>query len=304
MRVLRHSGVRLTHRIGVIATFADCALLARALVDDGQVIELAAGANVTIAADEFDMLVVAPTGTLNADDATFDLVHTAMARHPVPVFALLARGDMLAMSRAFDNGAADCAGYPIDPDEVRIRVGALLRRKKIDDRLRADAAEVRRIAHTDPVTGLWNRHYLDADLTAKIARAVALARPLSLLMIDIDRFKPINDRHGHAVGDKVLHAVATRLSGGIRVIDTLARFGGDEIALVMPDTTMDTASAVAERLRALVAEGTTEVPFGVTISIGVAELNLNEPANSLLAKADGALYSAKLNGRNRVAEAS
>lgn len=272
---------------------------------EGRVVALADAPLVMAAgADDLSLLVVAPTDAPDTDGSAFAAINAVMALHPVPVFALFARGDAAAMARAFDNGAADCGGYPIDPDEVRIRIRALLRRKEVDDRLRADAAEVRRIAHTDPVTGLWNRHYLDTDLSAQIARAVASTRPLSLLMIDIDRFKPINDRHGHAIGDKVLRAVATRLAGGIRSIDTLARFGGDELVLLMPDTAIDTASAVAERLRALVAEGTTEVPFGVTISIGVAELNLDEPATSLLAKADAALYCAKLDGRNRVAAAS
>lgn len=294
----------MTHTIGIIARPADYALLSRILATEGPMIAIVDAAGAADSVNDYGLLVVAPTDAFDIDDLAFDALQAAMARHPVPVFALVARGDPAAMSRAFGNGASDCAGYPIDPDEVRIRVRALIRRKEIDDRLRADAEEVRRIAHTDPVTGLWNRHYFDVDLVAKITRAAALGRPLSLCMIDIDRFKPINDRHGHAIGDKVLRAVATRLSGGIREIDTLARFGGDELALVMPDTTIDTASAVAERLRSLVAEGTTDVPFGVTISIGVAELDLEEPALSLVAKADAALYCAKVGGRNRIAEAS
>ena len=254
--------------------------------------------------DDLALLILSPRGDWWAGLPDAIGLGAAVASLPATAFAMVPRGDSAALALAFDSGIADCASYPIDPDEVRIRVRALLRRKAAADQLRADAAEVRRIAHTDPVTGLWNRHYLDSELAATIAYAAAAARPLSLLMIDIDRFKPINDKHGHAIGDKVLRAVATRLSGGIRAIDTLARFGGDELVLVMPDTGIDVALNVAERLRSLVAEGTTEVPFRVTISIGVAELDREQPATALLAKADAALYTAKIGGRNRVAEAS
>ena len=250
-----------------------------------------------------DVLIIAPRSDWWAEiNAVVDLRIEAERQH-VTVLAMVPAGDAIALTMAFDSGVADCVAYPFDAHEVAVRVRALLRRKHVADRRRADSAEVRRLALTDPVTGLWNRHYLDSDLAAKIGRAHATARPLSLMMIDIDRFKPINDRHGHAIGDRVLRSIATRLAGGIRGADTLARFGGDELALVMPDTPLTTAAGVAERLRALVAEGI-EVPFAVTISIGVAELAFDEPAEMLLTRADKALYAAKFDGRNRVAAAS
>ena len=253
--------------------------------------------------DGLDLLIIAPRFDWWAECAAVTDLHAEAARSHATVLAMVPAGDAAALALAFDSGVADCVAYPFDPAEVAVRVAALLRRKQVADRRRAAAAEIRRLALTDPLTGLWNRHFFDTDLAAQIDRAMASGRTLSLLMIDIDAFKPINDRHGHVIGDKVLRAVATRLAGGIRGGDTLARFGGDELVLVMPDTPLDIASRAAERLRALVA-ATTEVPFAVTISIGVAELGFDEPAASLLARADKALYAAKSAGRDRIAAAS
>lgn len=296
---------RSTTRIGAIATPDDIALLTRILADAGTVVSLdEQSAIAAVRADEIALLIVAPQAAGWIGASTFAAIRSEVANRQVALFVMVPRGNTAALARAFDEGATDCASYPIEAEEIRIRIRSLLQRKAIADQLRLDAAEVRRIAHTDPVTGLRNRHFLDTELAARIAHASALARPLSLLMIDIDRFKPINDRHGHGIGDKVLRAVANRLSAGIREIDTLARFGGDELVLVMPETGLYIARGVADRLCALVADGTTEVPFRVTISIGVAELEPGDTALTLLAKADAALYAAKLGGRNRVAEAS
>ena len=290
--------------LGVIANLTDYALLAPALAAEGRTLMLDERSAIGAVRDGLvDVLIIAPRSDWWAEiNAVVDLRIEAERQH-VTVLAMVPAGDAIALTMAFDSGVADCVAYPFDAHEVAVRVRALLRRKHVADRRRADSAEVRRLALTDPVTGLWNRHYLDSDLAAKISRAHATARPLSLMMIDIDRFKPINDRHGHAIGDRVLRSIATRLAGGIRSADTLARFGGDELALVMPDTALATAAGVAERLRALVAEGI-EVPFAVTISIGVAELAFDEPAEMLLTRADKALYAAKFDGRNRVAAAS
>jgi two-component system cell cycle response regulator len=288
-----------------VANLVDYAILAPALTGFGrtclfdEVTVLAA-----VRANDLDLLILVPRNNWWCEvDGIADL-QAAATRAQIAVLAMVPAGDARALAHAFDHGVADCAPYPIDAAETAVRVAALLRRKSAADRLRADAAAVRRLALTDPVTGLWNRHYLDTELADRIATAAAGGRTLSVLMIDIDAFKPINDRHGHAIGDKALRAVAMRLSAGIRTNDTLARFGGDELVLVMPDTGIDAAAIVAELLRALVADGTTEVPFGLTISIGVAELLPGEAATALIERADKALYAAKLDGRNRVAAAS
>ncbi len=291
--------------IGVIANLTDYATLAPALAAAGKATLLDERSAVAAVRDGvLDVLVVSPRHDWWAELDSLTSLQGEAARAHLSVLALVPRADAAALALAFARGVADCAAYPVDAEEVAIRVTALLCRQNAADALRAEATAVRRLALTDPVTGLWNRHYLDTELAVKIEAAITAARPLSVLMIDIDRFKPINDRHGHAIGDKVLRAVATRLGAGIRGDDILARFGGDELVLVMPGTGIEGAAVVAERLRCVVANGTTEVPFGITISIGVAELAFDEPAAALLGRADTALYQAKVAGRNRVAAAS
>ena len=300
----RGSGERARPVIGVIANLLDYSALAPPLAGEGRTLMLDERSAIAALRDGgIDVMIIVPRSDWWAELAGLADLEAEARRAHVTVLAMVPRGDAAALAAAFDSGVADCVAYPFDVDEVVVRVRALLRRKTAADRRRADAAAVRHMALTDPVTGVWNRHYLDRELPARIARAQAAARPLSLLMIDIDRFKPINDRHGHAIGDRVLRSVAMRLASGIRGGDTLARFGGDELALIMPDTGLTVASAVAERLRGLVADGI-EVPFAVTISIGVAELAFDEPAEMLVQRADRALYAAKFDGRNCVAAAS
>ena len=290
--------------IGIIATLVDYAALSPVLAGDARVVMLdERSAIAAVRDDAVDLLILAPRHDWWSEVAVLADLQGEAGRAHTMVLVMVPRGDSAALAHAFDAGVADCVAYPFDTDEVAVRARALLRRKAVADRRRAASADIRRLALTDPVTGLWNRHHLDGDLAAKIAHAEATASPLSLLMIDIDGFKPINDRHGHTIGDRVLRSVALRLSGGIRSGDTLARFGGDELVLIMPNTGLAVASGVAERLRLLVAEGI-EVPFAVTISIGVAELRFDEPAEMLLARADRALYAAKFEGRNRIAAAS
>ncbi len=291
--------------VGIVATLRDYSALAPVLSTDARTVLLdERSAIAAVREHAIDLLVLVPRHDWWAERPAMAILEAEATRAHVAVLAMVPRGDAVALALAFDGGVADCVAYPFDLDELGVRVRTLLRRKRAADRAREAADEVRRLAMTDPVTGLWNRHFLDTDLAAKIAAAHASVRPLSLLMIDVDRFKPINDRHGHAAGDTVLRSIATRLLGGIRSGDTLARFGGDELALVMPDTGLELATGAAERLRAVVAAPTPEVPFGVTISIGVAQLAFDEPAAALLARADKALYTAKFEGRNRVAAAS
>lgn len=228
---------------------------------------------------------------------------------PMAVFALVPRDDPAALVKAFELRVADVAGLPIDPHEVRARLAALVRRRHVAF---AKAAETRRawqLAVIDPVTGLYNRHHLETMLPAAIDSARAGGRPLAVLMIDVDSLKPYNDRWGHAAGDLVLRSVADTLQSCLRMSDTVARYGGDEIVVVMPDTDHDCARAfaaelvieVARRQCARIGEG----PLPVTISLGLAALDpRDEDAQALLIRADTALYAAKRGGRNRVAEAA
>jgi diguanylate cyclase len=156
-------------------------------------------------------------------------------------------------------------------------------------------------AHTDPLTGLPNRRAFDEELARRYAEFSRKGTPLSIVLVDIDRFKAFNDDFGHLAGDEVLKAVANRLRDSHRDIDMVARFGGEEFAVILPDTTTEHALLPAERARLAMAADVFNCDgrqVSVTISCGVAELQPAESADSLLRRADDALYASKNAGRN------
>lgn len=155
----------------------------------------------------------------------------------------------------------------------------------------------------DPLTGAANRMALDECLHQELERFRRHGRPLSAIMIDLDRFKQVNDTFGHVIGDKCLIQVVSRLSQGLRTNDLLARYGGEEFVVVLPETRAGEAQQVAEKLRGLI-EGTEFVAKGdrlpVTVSLGVAQAQAQDEASELIGRADKAMYAAKKFGRNRV----
>jgi len=168
--------------------------------------------------------------------------------------------------------------------------------------------ELRLLATRDGLTGLRNRRAFDALLAEEVNRAHRLGHPLALVVLDLDRFKSINDTHGHPVGDAVLATAARALESEVRTIDRVARIGGEEFAVVLMETDKAEALVVAERLVAAVREHPVGIEDGktlvVTISAGLAVLKADDTDASLLAAADKALYAAKKEGCNRVALAS
>jgi diguanylate cyclase (GGDEF)-like protein len=170
-------------------------------------------------------------------------------------------------------------------------------------------AEVQQLATVDPLTNLYNRRHFFRLGEDEIDRACRYGHPLSVLMIDIDHFKSINDSHGHSVGDQVISTIAGRLASGLRKSDVAGRYGGEEFAMILPETDVTNAtSIVAERLRAAVANTPVETavgPLKVTISVGVAAvLPSGETLLDALTRADNGLYAAKRGGRNRVVAAT
>lgn len=160
-----------------------------------------------------------------------------------------------------------------------------------------------RAARLDPLTGLYNRRWLDEVLTREYRRCTRDDRPLSFLMVDLDLFKRINDVHGHLVGDEVLRILASRLRNATATRGIAARFGGEEFAVLLPDTPLDEALALAERFRLNVEENSISTSLGpipATVSIGAAERNECHSARGLMQRADAALYRAKKLGRNCV----
>jgi two-component system, cell cycle response regulator len=195
---------------------------------------------------------------------------------------------------------------PIDRNELLARVRTQVRRKRYADRLRETVHATIELAIVDALTGLHNRRYLDSHFGALVEDALNRGRPLSVLVLDVDKFKAVNDTYGHDAGDAVLKEFANRVRKSLRGPDLVARFGGEELVVVMPDTPIETAQLAAERIRSRVEQDLFSIHKGagaipVTVSIGVASVSrLDETPETLLKRADQALYQAKAEGRNRV----
>lgn len=164
--------------------------------------------------------------------------------------------------------------------------------------------ELTRLATTDPLTGICNRRRFFERLELEWSRARRHSRPLSIMMFDLDHFKKINDTHGHSIGDRVLVELCSEANDVLRAEDVLARLGGEEFGVILPEIDRDTAGTVAQRLRQALAEVRIPAPEGVvqcTISIGVVQCRLvHESLDVALKRVDDALYSAKAQGRNQV----
>jgi len=169
-----------------------------------------------------------------------------------------------------------------------------------EEGLRAEIEELDQLASTDRLTGAWNRRWLENLAAAEIDRLARSECALSMLMLDIDHFKAINDVHGHAVGDDVLAALADTLRRALRPSDSLIRWGGEEFVVLSPGTTLTAAIVLAERLRGLVASAGFAPVGHLTISLGAAECLPGESWRQWLERADASLYRAKAGGRNQV----
>ena len=160
--------------------------------------------------------------------------------------------------------------------------------------------ELERRAETDCLTGAYNRMKYEELIQKELERGERYGRPLSLVMFDIDHFKQVNDRHGHAFGDRVLKSVACIADEHKRKVDSLFRWGGEEFMIVSPDTDLEQAMFLAERIRTAVEQREFNGAGKVTVSLGITRLRTGDTADELIKRVDAALYKAKANGRNRV----
>ncbi len=174
------------------------------------------------------------------------------------------------------------------------------RRMAVEERLREHQAELFRLANTDALTGLWNRHRFEEVAGREIRRARRYGHPLSVIFMDLDHFKPINDQYGHAAGDDVLRTVAELIRECLRESDSVCRWGGEEFLVLVPHGCPEDAYRLAERIRQRVKDCHDAEGGGITASLGVASLGESEDLHGLLQRADGALYQAKEAGRDRV----
>jgi two-component system cell cycle response regulator len=229
---------------------------------------------------------------------------------PLPILAIVDPGEKERLLRSLDLGVNDYLVRPIDRNEMLARAKTQIRRRRFDDRLRDHVEMTIEMAVIDGLTGLHNRRYLERHLAMLVRQAGEREKPLSVLVIDIDHFKAINDGFGHAAGDEVLREFSRRVTKAVRGIDIACRLGGEEFVVAMPDTDSSLALLVAERLRQKIAgEGfrlpERKEPVTVTVSIGISSLmGSADSADALLKRADDALYRAKRDGRNRVVAAA
>ncbi len=229
-----------------------------------------------------------------------------------PVLAIVRSADTRKLVRALDIGVSDYLTRPIEPNELFARVSTQIRRKRYIDQLRSSFQASLEMAVTDQLTGLYNRRYLASHLSAMFDRAFWTGRPLSILVMDLDYFKAVNDTYGHDAGDKVLQEFAERIRSSVRGIDLACRYGGEEFLVAMPDTDKRFAGLVAERLRQEVEAQEIFLNGGrdvlkVTVSIGIASSEdgpKDDTAQKLIKRADEALYEAKTSGRNRVIQSA
>ena len=224
----------------------------------------------------------------------------------VPVMIVVDPEDTARLMRGLDLGVNDYVARPIDPNELTARAITQIKRRRYAERLRDNVQMSVTMAVTDALTGLHNRRYMEGHLTTLVEKSQQMRRPLTLLTLDIDHFKAVNDTWGHDAGDEVLKEFARRVRKMVRGLDLACRMGGEEFVIVMPETEIGVGMRVGERIRAAIASDPFPIHGGtraidVTVSIGASTLAAgSDTAEALMKRADEALYNAKHTGRNRV----
>jgi two-component system, cell cycle response regulator len=256
--------------------------------------------------DPFDLVIVSMALERNDPLRLVSQLRALEQTRQLPVLLILDEGDYPRLAKGLDLGANDYVIRPVDRNELVARARIQIKRKRLQDQLLDSYKRGLALALTDGLTGLYNRRYLNAHLDTLFGKGGSAVKDLAVLMFDIDRFKRVNDTYGHGTGDEVLIEVAKRALSNVRGFDLVARYGGEEFLVVMPESTLVSAAAVADRLRRAIGEHPIDITgdpssLKVTISIGVA-ITAGEamPPAQLLKNADEALLAAKRGGRDQV----
>ena len=231
----------------------------------------------------------------------------------VPVILISARASLESRVTGLRIGADDFLAKPFAESEIQARAAAMLRIKSLQDQLRDANAQLEKLAVADGLTGLYNRRTFDERLQDEFRRCQRYGDPVSLLILDLDHFKRLNDGYGHPFGDRVLRGTAELLSSMLRAPDVCARYGGEEFAVILPKTPLQGALAVGERLLARLREKTYPAPGASSTAPGDADVRVTASAGAachpsagvttpelLVQGADEALYRAKSDGRDRI----
>jgi diguanylate cyclase (GGDEF)-like protein len=236
-----------------------------------------------------------------------ELIKAEPEQADTPVVFLTARDKTEDLVEALRLGAHDYLRKPFESAELAARVRAAVRVKNLQDELRVRNAELEMMSRTDPLTGLWNRRHTEEQLEVAASLSRRHDRPFSVLMIDVDHFKRVNDSAGHIAGDTVLVEVSARIRDAVRIEDVAARWGGEEFLVVLPSTEIDGAWTLGDRIRMAVAVEPIAFADGsiaVTVSVGCASSGAGETGDAIVSRADEALFAAKESGRDRTVRAT
>ncbi len=224
----------------------------------------------------------------------------------IPIILVTARDSTQDKVAGLDAGADDYLTKPINFPELEARVRSMLRIKRLQDELEEKNRELERLSISDGLTGLFNHRHIHGLLHEEFDRAQRTGEKISVAMLDLDRFKAVNDTHGHPAGDRVLQELAEILRENAREIDRIGRYGGEEFMVILPETDIEDATVFVERIRREVARRPFDIqadePLRMTVSVGVATYpneGIDTP-EALVKMADNALYAAKSGGRDRV----
>ena len=232
----------------------------------------------------------------------------------IPVIFISALKEINEKIRAFNEGGVDYITKPFQSEEVLARVATHIElyryrnelEKRVDEEVKVRIAKEKELikqtikAETDQLTGIYNRHKMENIFENEFNRVKRYEEPLSLIMFDIDHFKKVNDNYGHDVGDLVLKEIVKVVNSNIRNVDVFARWGGEEFIIMCPETDLDSAVNLSEKLRKTIEEISFKEAGKVTVSFGVTSYKSKELKKEFIKRADVALYKAKNSGRNKV----
>lgn len=276
-------------------------------VDNDIVVVVETGIEAMSKVNEADYDLLAVSLNLKNEDGLRLCSHLRSSEktRSIPILMIANEEDMPRIAHGLEIGAHDYILRPVDRNELLARVRTQVRRKRFQQRLRSNFELSLSMALTDPLTGLYNRRYFEVHLQKLLQKNQQSKKAMAVLMMDIDHFKSINDTHGHGVGDEILKIFAHRVKDSLRSFDLVARLGGEEFVVILPDVSTEMAYFIAERLRRAISDE----PFAcsaeggkvsVTTSLGavIVEASSDLSMEEILKLSDDALYDAKGTGRN------